>query len=537
MSLSLESGIHAEVRYALDHLIKLSIHQGVMIDLEQCEDLVDIILDCGEAQVELLERSAPEVSDVIHLNSYEEVVRDVKVEMHGLQNIHEAGTLEYDLNRAADRLVAVTTLLRNFSFVEKNHTILAANPVIKFISNTVRLLGTRNMFLRSHNNTQDFMKDVVTFLSYVSDKVSLPSREEALNILHFLLSFAPSPAPTASKNVRFSFYDPRIHRYYPLAIDSLAKLLARDDPNKAHFKHIFTDNIPSPSTAHLPPHQQYDLLTRAFALAVAIIPDRTSPTFKSGPRELRVAEARKASLTQGMLAADILLSLAPPEASALAKAWVTSEDGWVPSLLQLIPVLSRRTGGVGPAMNGMRGPQGRPGFVGALPPHLQAQREEVGFEMVVRRGLDVIKRLAGRIRDGMRVRKKGDVGRALEAQADVEGTASVPGGEKEDDGLLERVGEDEGQPSRVSIGEETRPEMDDDGQEKEVEAEVGAEAETEDEEEDGVVSDEDWQKAVFWKGVLGEALPKEHSIVGALLTDEADGFVIRELLALSNLDA
>ena len=546
MSLSLESGIHAEVRYALDHLVKLSFDNRVAIDLEQCEDLVDIILDCGEAQVDLLERNCPEVSDVIDLNSYEEVVRVVKVEMHGLQNIPEAGTLEYDLDRAADRLVAVTTLLRNFSFIEKNQMVLAGNPVIKFLSNTIRLLGTRNMFLRSHNNTQDFMKDVVTFLSNVSDKVSLPSREDAISILHFLLSFAPSPAPTASKNVRFAFYDPRIHRYYPPAIDSLAKLLARDDPNKTLYKHLFTDNVPSSSTAHLPPHQQYDLLTRAFALAVAIIPDRTAPAFKSGSRELRVAEARKASLTQGMLAADILLSLAPAEASGLAKAWVTSEDGWAPSLLRLVAALSGRAAGSGPAqgsLNGLRGQQGRAGFVGTLPPHLQAQREELGFEMVVRRGLDVIKRLAGRIREGMRVGRKGSVGKAVEGQANGEGVANLPSDEKEGDGSAEREGEGQGEPeaSKVSAGEGTRPEMDGNGQEKEAEAkaeaeaEVGGEAETEDEDDDTL--DEDWHKAVFWKGVLGEALPKEHSIVGALLTDEADGFVIKELLALSNLDA
>lgn len=519
LSLSLESGIHAETRYALDYLVKLSVHPNVIIELEQSEDLLDTILDCAEAQMELLEHRSPEVSDVIDLNNYEHVVRDVKKEINGLQNIAEAGTPEYDLDRAADRLVAVTTILRNFSFMEKNQAVLAGNRVIKLISNAIRLLGTRSTFLRSHNNVQDFMKDLVTLLSNVSDKISLPSREDALNILHFLLAFAPSPPPTASKTVRFTFYDPRVHRYYPPAIDSLAKLLARDDPNKNHYKHLFTDNVPSPSAANLPVHQQYDLLTRAFAFAVAIIPDRTAPSYKTGPREKMVAEARKASLTQGMLAADILLTLTPAAETGLAKAWTESEDGWAPSLLRLLSVLSMANRAPGAPGQNIRGPAGR-GFPQNphLPPHLQAQREEVGFEMVVRRGFDVIRRLQEMAREG---RSVGGEGKEREDSADVrvngekdEAQKSVPQYDGFDEPVVDEHADKTGKGGDV---------MD-------VSSNGVASEELE------ISEDEDWEKALFWKGVLGEALPKEHAIIGALLTDDADGNVIREMLALSRLD-
>lgn len=518
LSLSLESGIHAETRYALDYLVKLSVHPNVVIELEQSEDLLDVLLDCAEAQIELLEHNAPEISDVIHLNSYEHVVRDVKKEINGLQNIAEAGTPEYDLDRAADRLVAITTVLRNFSFMEKNQAVLAGNPVIKFISNAIRLLGTRNMFLRSHNNTQDFMKDLVTFLSNVSDKISLPSREDALNILQFLLAFAPSPPPTASKAVRFTFYDPRIHRYYPPAIDSLAKLLARDDPNKNHYKHLFNDNIPSPSAANLPVHQQYDLLTRAFAFAVAIVPDRTASSYKTGQREKLVAEVRKASLTQGMLAADILLTLTPAAETGLAKAWTESEDGWAPSLLRLLSVLCmvNKSGVPGP---NVRGPPSRGGFAQNphLPPHLQ-QREEVGFEMVVRRGFDVIRRLQEMAREGRSVSGEGKEGADGGVNGeDGQALKSVPQYDGLDEsGVDERADEND---KRDAGGDD----MD-----------VSSNGLPSEELESG--EDEDWEKALFWKGVLGEALPKEHAIIGALLTDDADGNVIREMLALSRLD-
>lgn len=508
LAMSLESGIHAETRYALDYLVKLTHHPNVVIELEQSEDLLDVLLDCAESQIELLEHHTPEVSDVIDLNSYEHVVRDVKKEIEGLQNIAEAGTLEYDLDRAADRLVAVTTVLRNFSGMDKNQAVLATEPVIKLISNVIRLLGTRNMFLRTHYNTQDFMKDLVVILSNVSDKISLPSREDALNILHFLLSFAPSPPPTASKTVRFTFYDPRIHRYYPPAIDSLAKILARDDPNKNHYRHLFIDNIPTPSTAHLPVHQQYDLLTRAFAFAVAIIPDRTSSSYKSG--ELRVAEARKAALTQGMLAADILLTLCPAAETGLAKAWTESEDGWAPSLFRLLSVLSVANKAAGPPGQNamMRGPGGR-GYPQHLPPHLQAQKEELGFEMVVRRGFDVIRRLQEMAREGRAIGASGK-------EKTGEGETMMANGEKEK-GVSQFDGADE------------HDEHEQEGDEMELDSTLPPLSALE-------ADDDDWEKALFWKGVLGEALPKEHAIIGALLTNNADGDVIRELLALSKLD-
>lgn len=62
------------------------------------------------------------------------------------------------------------------------------------------------MVLRTHQNLQDFSKDIVTFLTNVSQEIDLPGKEEAMCILQFLLSFAPSPAPNSAEegnNIRF----------------------------------------------------------------------------------------------------------------------------------------------------------------------------------------------------------------------------------------------------------------------------------------------------------------------------------------------
>jgi len=267
---SLQSGIHAEMRYALDTLVKMSFHRLVFIDLDACEDLIDILLDCAEDQVELLAEDAPEVSDILDLGSYEEVIRNVKMEIHGLQDIPEVGTMAWQLDRAADRLIAITTILRNLSAPyiqgDKHNRVLADAKVIKFLSSTIRYLGTRNMFLRSYVNAQDFMKDVVIILSNVSDRVSLPSREDALNILQFLLSFAPGPSPTSTKPLRFAHYNVEIHKYYPPAIDALAKLLARDDPNRT------TTNISSSITYHTRlPFPSINNMTSSPALSASLL--------------------------------------------------------------------------------------------------------------------------------------------------------------------------------------------------------------------------------------------------------------------------
>ncbi|KAF2429672.1 hypothetical protein EJ08DRAFT_272128 [Tothia fuscella] len=388
LSMSLQSGIAGEVRYALDYLVKVSNEQRIYLDLDQCEDLVDILIDCAEEQVELLAEEAPEVSDILDLSSYEDVIRNVKIEVHGLQDIPEAGTLAYRLDRAADRLIAITTIIRNLSFplpLEKNQFVLAEPLVIKFISNAIRLVGTRMLFVRSHVNTQDFMKDIVVFLSNVADKISLPSREDAESILHFLLSFAPRPCPTTVSPLRFAPYNPHIHPYYPPAIDSLAKLLARDEPNRSFYKHIFLDNIAPSKTK--PIHEVYDLLTRTFAFAIAVIPERVSSRAPANqPDTLRLAEARKAPLTQGMLAADILSMLCPPVEVGLATAWLKAEDGWAPSLIRLALLLIRRD----VELHNQRVQRGPQGQQMGRPPH---QNADEGFSLITPRAFGMIKRL------------------------------------------------------------------------------------------------------------------------------------------------
>lgn len=328
LNMSLKSGIVAEVRLALDTLTTISVEPTMQLSLAACDDLVETLIDCAQEQVDLLAKHSTEVSDEISISSYEDVMRSCRMETESLQDVHEMGSLEYALDRAVDRLICITTLIRNFSFFEPNFNLLGMPEVVRLLTSIIKHLGTREMFLRSHRNTLDFMKDVITYLSNLSHFIQLPGKEEALHLLHFLLSFAPGPAPVSSTSdcVFFASYNPNIHKYTPSAVDSLAKLLARDDPNRTYYKAIFSaDSTSSPP---------YELLTRTFGLAIAPIPASTKGATPA------LVEARKPFLLQGMLAAEILSNLAPGSEYDVARSWLSSTDGFALTLLKLVLLLA-----------------------------------------------------------------------------------------------------------------------------------------------------------------------------------------------------
>lgn len=335
---SIQCGIHGEIRLALDTLGSVTRAAEYMpnlsIDLRLCDDLVESLIDCAEEQVDLLADKAEPISDEIDLTPYEDVMRSCRFEAMSLRKEHVFGDADYELEHAADRLLAITTILRNFSFMEVNQSILADETVIKFLCGVIRSLGTHENLLRAPRNTLDFMKDVIVLLSNIAGSIEVPGREQALCLLQFLLAFAPSPTPTlASGRVVFSLFEPSVHPYLPHAVDALAKLLARDEPNRTHYKVIFAADA-----SGSPP---YELLTRTFALAVSPIPDQNK---ESRPANLpSFVEARKALLMQGLLAADILAQLAPGYESGVTQAWLSSGEGFAQNLFRLVRTLCSQT--------------------------------------------------------------------------------------------------------------------------------------------------------------------------------------------------
>ncbi|KAL8953616.1 MAG: hypothetical protein Q9222_000542 [Ikaeria aurantiellina] len=380
LTLSLRSGIKGEVRLALDTFCNISFQMPV--DLNRCDDLVDALVECAEEQVELLAENAPEVSDAMLINSYEEMQRGSRMENQAFQLPSEYGSLDYDLEHAVDRLICITTILRNLSSLEMNWEQLATSPVICVLTNVMRYLGTRNMLLRTHTNTIDFAKDVVIYLSNVSQHIELPGKEEALCILHFLLSFAPCPPPTnaGEEEVTFPSYEPLSHCYLPHAIDSFAKLLAKDEPNRGHFRSIFYADGSSSTP--------FDLLTKAFGFAISVLPKFiVLATLKDEQQHAQMKhtiQARGPYVAQGLLAAEIVVGLIPMSEHSLAKAWLSSSDGFAAHLTKMILYF----GSLPPPRHD---PQ--------LPHNLRLQEVEQIYATVAYRGIAMLRKLAERARD------------------------------------------------------------------------------------------------------------------------------------------
>ncbi|KAJ5827072.1 hypothetical protein N7447_003835 [Penicillium robsamsonii] len=358
LTMALKSGIYAEIRVALDTLTTLSGEPSVQISLENCDDLVESLVDCAEDQVDLLAQHTLEESDTMLLRSYDEVTRDCQTENTSLAEVPQFGSIEYELDRAVDRLICITTILRNFSFSETNFLPLGIPPVAQLFSAVFRYMGTRKMFLRTSHNTLDFMKDAVILLSNLAHVVQIPGKDEALNLLVFLLAFSPEPEPTsASGKVMFTTFNSSVDRYTPAAVDGLAKMLARDDPNRTYFKAIFSGDgsaLPQP-----------ELLTRAFGLAISCVPDK---------KPMAVVDARKVFLMQGLLSADVLTTFAD---GSLAKAWLESVDGFAVHLLRLSCALCTE-----------RIPQIN------MRQRSQAEADAYAFSSIVNRGLGILRRLA-----------------------------------------------------------------------------------------------------------------------------------------------
>lgn len=331
---SLQCGIHGEVRLALDTLVSVTraseTAQHFLIDLKYCDDLVETLIECADEQVDdLVERLEP-VSDEIDLRPYEDVVRDCRAETFSLRKVTVFGEADYHLERAADRLIAVTTILRNLSFFEVNQPVLADESVIKFLCSVLRTLGTHENLLQGSSNCLDFMKDVIILLSNIAGYIELANRDHASCLLQLLLAFAPAPAPVlAEGKLVFAAFEPSVHQYLPHAVDALAKLLARDEPNRSHYQAIFAAD----ATSSMP----NELLTRTFALAISPIPEQNR---ENRPASLpSLIEARKPLVMQGLLAADILAQLAPGYESGVAHLWLSSGEGFAQNLYHMIRTL------------------------------------------------------------------------------------------------------------------------------------------------------------------------------------------------------
>ena len=349
LTLGLQSGFHEEVAYALDRLAVLS---QKPLFLRECLDLADALLDIGRQQLHrLIESTDP--SAEFEVLPVEKLTSSSREENLDFREERPFAGPQYEKRHAIDKLLAITTIFRNLSFPlperhnntdvsnEHNRQILTTSDMQSFAVKIIRLLNSSVSPLQSDNDRLDFAKDLVIFLSNVSETLAISNEDDARAFLLFLISFAPGLAPACGQGkIAFTTYEPLKHQYLPSALDSLAKILARDEPNRGLIRTILQNDL---STVE---DQTQSCFTKVFALAIAPLPDKPFNTPASaGP--LRLVEKRKPFITQGMLLLDILSTLVPAPTSAptidrtveqhcLQRQWLESEDAWASRVIHLV---------------------------------------------------------------------------------------------------------------------------------------------------------------------------------------------------------
>lgn len=389
LAIGLQSGFQQEVRYALDRLAVLS---QKPVFLQECEDLVDSLVELGLEQLSKLCEDVEGTPDWQDFQPYEKLRTSCREDLSGFRNHLRFGEREYGLQRSVDCLISITTILRNLSFPvsersgferdnDVNRRILSSPEMQSFWSKTIKLLGVKSSPLKSNADFMDIMKDLVVLLSNVCEVLIITNEDDAHTLLMFLLSFAPQAVCSGESLKAFTTYEPLKHQYLPNAVDSLAKILARDDPNRGFMKTIFHNDLTSNSKSPLP------LMTQVFALAIAPIPETVFVTPPPGSI-LRLVEKRKPSISQGILILDILSTLLPlatnsssvprSDTPCLQRSWLESDDGWVTRLIHLVIVMGLHD-------------------AHSLPDRHPMTREPVdtgrGYQSITQRALSMIRRL------------------------------------------------------------------------------------------------------------------------------------------------
>jgi len=392
LTMSLRSGLPGELTNALDVLTVMLNDTRMVLSLMDCWDLLDALLEVGEDACEILEEglhakkrritcSPPkEKKTLLNFEHYHDLVQSCQGWAEDLDElVYGKEQDSQKLKVPADRLLCVTALLRNFSFVEFNHEVLAGQDVVRFVSRLLRGLeiSKARPFLVTRRNNLELTRDLVTILSNVAHCIRLPDMDCAQQIYSFILSFAPESLNKLNPEVLiFAAFKPARDAYLPPALDALAKLLVVDRPNKEHFLTLLRATTDKPSESKFSRGDIF--LTKAFGMSISVLPTSESA------QAFFAKEERAALAEQGMLAATALVEMLPQDGE-LARYWLSAKDNFGARMVRTVFHLA--------AVHDQRLPPGIPASGGM-------------YSHITRRGMKIVEVMSSRAAKGL---KDGDV--------------------------------------------------------------------------------------------------------------------------------
>ena len=387
LTMSLRSGLPGEITNALD-ILSVILNDARTLSLAESWDLLETLIEVGEDSAEVLEeglrrkRRRVTCSETREKKSFLDFVRyhDLVQSCQGLaEDLDELvcgpESDRSDLKIAAQRILCIIAVIRNFSFNEFNHDILAGEDVVRFLSRLLRGMqeSTARPFMVTKRNNLELIRDIITTISNVAHCIRLPDFEAAQMIYSAILSFVPEDHSRMDPDVLiFPPYKPGRDAYLPAALDALAKLLVVDRPNKEHFLTLLRSTTDKPEGSKFSRGDIY--LTNAFGMAISALPtNESAQAFFS-------KEDRAALAEQGMLAATALADMLPNDGE-LARYWLSSKDNFGARLVRIVFHLA--------AIHDQRLPPGIPATGGM-------------YSHITRRGMKIVETMTTRSLKGVK---------------------------------------------------------------------------------------------------------------------------------------
>jgi SWI/SNF chromatin-remodeling complex subunit SWI1 len=343
LTMSLRSGLPGEMCNALDILTVMLNDARTVLSLNDCWDLLDSLIEIGDDDCEILEEGlrakkrrvscspSREKKMFLEFEHYHDLVQSCQGFAEDLDElVYGSERDSQQLKMSADRLLCVTALLRNFSFVEFNHQVMANEDVVRFISRVLRGVEASKTrpFMVSYRNNLELVRDLVTILSNIAHCIRIPDIDCAQPIFSFLVSFSSENHRILDPEVLiFSSVKPGRDTYLAPALDALAKLLVVEHPNKEFFTTLLRASTDKPANSKFSRGDIF--LTRAFAMAVSVLPTN-EPAQAFFTKEERMALAE-----QGMLAATALVEMLPHDGD-LARYWLSAKDNFGARLVRTV---------------------------------------------------------------------------------------------------------------------------------------------------------------------------------------------------------
>ncbi|CCJ28467.1 unnamed protein product, partial [Pneumocystis jirovecii] len=327
------SRLHSEVNRALDVFTIITGDKRWGLPLIECEELLDCIIEMADDEYSLLVEDIKVMDETMSVLSYEQMINLCYDEIENLTVNCRPGSLAYEKTKSAEKILCITTILRNLSFTEENQDFMAKNiSLLTLIEHLIIMTSKTDIPEISCRLRLDLAKDLITLLSNISQSVLIENVSTARAIISLIIAFSPySNISSDPDKIVFTPYNPTLHPYLPAAVDTLAKLFARSFPNR----HTFTKVMISISSKQC---LRDNIFIRALLLCISPIP------LSSLTHPIHTCEMRLALLEHCTLAAETIVSIFPKE-TTLARSLLFADDGFPNSLIRLACLLSSIGGG------------------------------------------------------------------------------------------------------------------------------------------------------------------------------------------------